>query len=331
MTFDSRGRLWVVQYLQYPFPAGLKVVKYDQYLRAVFDKVPAAAAARREGADKITVFEDTDGDGKYDKHKDVITGLNIVTSVAVGPRRHLGAESAVSAVLSRRQRRRRARRRSRGAPERLRPGRHALGRQQPEVGPRRLAVRRQRQHDDRQHQLSDVTKNVAFQGQMIWRYHPDTKVFEIFAEGGGNTFSLEIDTAGRVFSGTNGGGTRGMYYPQGSYGEKNWGKHGPLTNPYAFGFFEHMRHEGDADRFRQTFVIYEGGAFPEQYRPRDHRGQRPAQPRLGQRAACATPRPTARSTCRCLAVTTDRWFRPVDVEGRARRGGVRRRLVRQRG
>ena len=41
MTFDSRGRLWVVQYRQYPFPAGLKVVKYDQYLRAVFDKVPA--------------------------------------------------------------------------------------------------------------------------------------------------------------------------------------------------------------------------------------------------------------------------------------------------
>ena len=82
---------------------------------------------------------------------------------------------------------------------------------------------------------SDATKNVAVQGQMIWRYHPTTKVFEIFAEGGGNTFSLDIDKAGRVFSGTNGGGTRGMYYPQGSYGEKNWGKHGPLTNPYAFG------------------------------------------------------------------------------------------------
>ncbi|MAC51621.1 MAG: dehydrogenase, partial [Gimesia sp.] len=40
LSFDHRGRMWVVQYLQYPFPAGLKVVKYDQYLRAVFDKVP---------------------------------------------------------------------------------------------------------------------------------------------------------------------------------------------------------------------------------------------------------------------------------------------------
>ena len=40
LHFDERGRLWVVQYLQYPFPAGLKIVKYDQYLRAVYDRVP---------------------------------------------------------------------------------------------------------------------------------------------------------------------------------------------------------------------------------------------------------------------------------------------------
>ena len=40
LNFDERGRMWVAQYIQYPFPAGLKVVKYDEYLRAVFDKVP---------------------------------------------------------------------------------------------------------------------------------------------------------------------------------------------------------------------------------------------------------------------------------------------------
>ena len=38
MYFDERGRLWVTQYLQYPFPAGLKIVEYDKYLRAVYDK-----------------------------------------------------------------------------------------------------------------------------------------------------------------------------------------------------------------------------------------------------------------------------------------------------
>ena len=94
---------------------------------------------------------------------------------------------------------------------------------------------------------------------------PSTKVFEIYAEGGGNTFSLDIDSKGRVFTGTNGGNTRGWYFPQGSYSNKNWGKHGPLTNPYAFGFFPPMKFEGDGRRFPQAFCIYEGGLFPEEF------------------------------------------------------------------
>jgi hypothetical protein len=40
MSFDERGRLWVLQYLQYPNPAGLKPVKQDQYLRTIYDRVP---------------------------------------------------------------------------------------------------------------------------------------------------------------------------------------------------------------------------------------------------------------------------------------------------
>ena len=70
---------------------------------------------------------------------------------------------------------------------------------------------------------SAVTQRVKWEGQNIWRYHPGTKVFEIYAEGGGNTFSLDIDAKGRVFSGTNNGTTCGMYYPQGSCGKKSWG------------------------------------------------------------------------------------------------------------
>ena len=40
MSFDDRGRLWVIQYLQYPAPAGLKPIKVDQYLRTKYDRVP---------------------------------------------------------------------------------------------------------------------------------------------------------------------------------------------------------------------------------------------------------------------------------------------------
>jgi hypothetical protein len=67
MTFDSRGRLWVTQYLQFQFPAGLKVVNFDQYLRTEFDKVPPPPHGVK-GADKITVWADS-GDGMYSSHK----------------------------------------------------------------------------------------------------------------------------------------------------------------------------------------------------------------------------------------------------------------------
>ena len=40
LNFDERGRMWVVQYLQYPSPAGLKMVSHDNVWRAVYDKVP---------------------------------------------------------------------------------------------------------------------------------------------------------------------------------------------------------------------------------------------------------------------------------------------------
>ena len=37
MKWDALGRLWGLQYLQYPDPAGLKMVSRDKYLRAVYD------------------------------------------------------------------------------------------------------------------------------------------------------------------------------------------------------------------------------------------------------------------------------------------------------
>ncbi len=262
LSWDSRGRMWVVHYRQYQFPAGLKVIRYDQHLRAVFDKVPDPPPHGTPGADKITVHEDTDGDGLYDSVKDVITGLNIATSVQVGdgsiwvlnppyllcypdsdrddvpdgdPEVHLSGfglqdtHSVANSLL--------------WGPDGWLYGSNGST----TVGD----------------VSSAVTKGVRFQGQCVWRYHPKTKVFEIYAEGGGNTFSLEIDSKGRVFAGHNGGDTRGWYFPQGSYSAKNWGKHGPLTNPYAFGFFESMSMKGDTRRFPQAFCIYEGGLFPE--------------------------------------------------------------------
>ncbi len=309
LSWDSRGRMWVVQYRQYQFPAGLKIVRYDQHLRAVFDKVPEPPPADVSGKDVISVFEDTDGDGRYDTHQDVITGLNIATSVQVG---HGGIW-----VLN---------------PPYLLFYPDADGDDVPDSEPQvhLSGFGLQDTHSVANSLLwgpdgwlygangsttigtvsSAVTKGVDFQGQCIWRYHPDTRVFEIYAEGGGNTFSLDIDSQGRVFSGTNGGGTRGFYYPQGSYSSKNWGKHGPLTNPYAFGFFEAMESKGDKSRFPQAFTIYEGGLFPPEF------DGNIIAPNAMQNLVWHAQRIPSGSTYRSedaanLCESPDRWFRPV--------------------
>src|SRR6516165_980499 len=54
VNFDERGRLWVVEYRQYPSPAGLKVVSRDKYWRVVYDKVPQAPPNHVRGKDRIT-------------------------------------------------------------------------------------------------------------------------------------------------------------------------------------------------------------------------------------------------------------------------------------
>src|SRR3989454_5965059 len=84
VTFDERGRMWVIQYLQYPTPAGLKAVSVDQYLRTKYDRVPDPPPRGPKGADRITICEDTDGDGLPDKFKDFVSGLNLASGMAIG-------------------------------------------------------------------------------------------------------------------------------------------------------------------------------------------------------------------------------------------------------
>jgi putative heme-binding domain-containing protein len=307
-SWDSKGRMYVTQYRQYQFPAGLKIISYDQHLRAKFDKVPLPPPRGEKGADKITVFEDTDGDGFFDKHEDVITGLNIASAALHGMGRIW--------VLN---------------PPYLLSYPDADFDAKPDADPEvelsgfgledthSVATNLQWGMDGWLYGAngstttgnvsSANTKNVKWEGQCIWRYHPKKKTFEIYAEGGGNTFSLDIDSKGRLFSGTN-GATRGMHYEQGSYGIKGWGKHGPLTNPYAFGWFEHMQHEGDNKRFPQAFTVYEGGLLGSAYEGKI------IAPNAMQNLVYVSERLPDGSTFRTkdeanLLTTPDRWFRPV--------------------
>src|SRR5262245_59444854 len=84
ITFDDRGRMWVLQYRQYPNPNGLKPVAMDEWLRTKYEKPPDPPPLGPKGKDRISIYEDTDGDGRADIVKDFITDLNLASGMALG-------------------------------------------------------------------------------------------------------------------------------------------------------------------------------------------------------------------------------------------------------
>ena len=269
VDFDERGRMWVVQYIQYPDPAGLEVLTWDNHLRKVFDAVPPPPPFTKPehqkfiGKDKITIHEDADGDGVFETHKTFLEGLNMCTSLAFDedgvwvmhppyllfypdrnhddqpdgpPEVHLsgfGLEDTHSIANS-----------LKWGPDGWLYG--ATG----STVTARIKV-----------EQGDSDDVIPFFGQNIWRYHPVSHRFELFAEGGWNTFGVDFDSKGRLYSGTN-GNLQSVYFVQGGYYQKSFGKHGPHTNPYTFGHFFGLPIEGEKVRLVHQWVLYQSGAIP---------------------------------------------------------------------
>jgi len=271
-SFDARGRLWVAQYRQYPYPAGLKMVSRDKYYRSTYDRVPPAPPHHDRGHDIISVHEDTDGDGKFDRHREVLTGLNMANAVLHGhggiwvmhtPYLLFYPDTDGDDVPD-------------GAPEVRLAGfgledTHSVANGLA-WGPDGWIYGAQgsttTSHIRRPGLDAPGAPGVYQEACMVWRYHPDTRAYEIFAEGGGNNFGLEFDAEGRVYSGHNGGETRGWHFVQtGIYLKqgKDPGKYGPPVNPFAFGELPMIRTTTTITRFSHHFAIAEGTALPAKY------------------------------------------------------------------
>jgi len=268
-SFDERGRLWVAQYRQYPYPAGVTMLSRDKYYRAHYDKIPPPPPHHDRGADIISIHEDSDGDGTYDRHRVFLDGLNMANAVVRG---HGGVWLMQTPYLL------------------FYPDRND---DDVPDGPPEVRLAGFGLEDT--HSVANglvwgpdgwlygaqgsttscrVTRpgldptnapGVYFEGCMVWRYHPETRAFEIFAEGSGNTFGLELDAQGRLYSGHNGAGTRGWHYVQGGFYQMQGvdpGKFGPPRNPYAFGELPMMRTTNTAVRFTHFGAFAEGTAMP---------------------------------------------------------------------
>ncbi len=303
ITFDDRGRLWVLQYLQYPNPQGLKPVEVDQYLRTKYDLVPLPPPKGPRGGDKIIILEDPDADGRFRKSKDVLSGLNLASGMVLG----YGGIFVVQPPYLLFYRFKPGTDEPDGDPEVLLQGfgmedAHAFANSLT-WGPDGWLYGAQG---------STVTANIRgieFQ-QGIWRYHPRTREFELFAEGGGNTWGIDFDRYGRLFAGGN--TTEPLcHHVQGGYYIKGFGKHGPLHNPFAFGYFNPVKHRGFlGSALTGGFVIYQGGLFPERFT------DAVIYPNLRANAMRVSRLEPDGSTFTTVfqedfLTSSDRWFRPV--------------------
>ena len=258
MTIDDRNRVWVIQYLQYPEPAGLSKVAGDRYDRIRYDRVPKPPPHGPRGADRITILEDTDGDGRADQANDFVDGLNLASGLALG---HGGVWVLQSPYLL------------------FYPDRDSDDRPDgdPEVrlvgfgldDAHSVANSLQWGPDGWLYGAHGSTVNANVRGvrfqQGIWRYHPSTDRFELFSEGGGNTYGLDFDRLGNAIAGTN-WGVPGLHQMQGAYHVKIFSKHGALHNPHAFGYFPHMPHEGtDIGKLSVGGIFYQAKQWPERF------------------------------------------------------------------
>jgi len=258
-TMDSRGRLWVVEGHTYPIPA-----------------------PEGQGKDRILIFEDTDGDGTLDKRKVFIEGLNLVSGIEVGMGGvWLGAAPYLLFI----------------------PTDFTLDKP---TGPIQKLLDGWGVQDTHEvlnslrwgpdgwlygtHGVfthSNVGKPGATDQERtrinagVWRFHPKTHVFEVFAEGSSNPWGIDFNEYGHPFI-TVCVIPHMFHIIQGARYQRQGGKH---FNPYTYDdiktIADHVHYVGDrgphAGNFRSASaggghahagaMIYLGGnTWPKEFR-----------------------------------------------------------------
>ena len=176
-AWDDRGRIWVAEAYSYP------------------QKRPTG-----QGLDKLVIFEDRDGDGKFETRKVFAEGLNLVSGFEVGYGGvWVGAAPELLFIPDRDQDDL-----PDGPPEVLLDG---FGFQDTHEclnsflwGPDGWLYGNQGVFN-----LAHIGKPGAPDNQRtelragVWRYHPVRRTFEVFANGGSNPWGLDYDERGQLF------------------------------------------------------------------------------------------------------------------------------------
>jgi putative membrane-bound dehydrogenase-like protein len=267
--------------------------------------VPEPPPKGPKGADRITILEDTDGDGRADGARDFVKDLNLASGIAFGhggvfvlqvpyllfyPSKDGDAPDADPQVLL-----------------------QGFGMQDAHAVANSLTWGPDGWlYGCQGSTVTSEINGIAFE-QGVWRYHPITHRFELFCDGGGNSWGLDFDAHGQLLYSTNFGGHVCLHGVQGGYYWKQFDKHGAFRKPFAFGHFDHAPHKD----FRGGHVtvggiVYQGDTFPPSFR-----GKYIAADLLGHAVYWHDVEPFGSSFRTAhggeLLQANDTWFAPTDV------------------
>lgn len=176
-TFDAKGRIWVVEGHSYP------------------EKRPEGA-----GLDRIVIFADNDGDGKFETRKVFVEGLNLVSGIEVGmggvwigaaPELLFIPDKNNDDVPD-------------GKPQVLLDGFGYADTHETlnsfMWGPDGWLYGTQGVFNSSAvgKPGAPLVERVSLQAA-VWRFHPVTQKFEVFAHGGSNPWGLDFDEHGQIF------------------------------------------------------------------------------------------------------------------------------------
>lgn len=237
-TWDDRGRIWVTESVEYPRkPAG-------------------------KGQDRVKILEDTDGDGKMDKATIFADGLNIPCGVVHGNGGVYVTNSPDVLFLEDTN--------GDGVADKRTVVLTGFGRDDTHELPNSLTWG----PDGWLYGMNGVFNKSSvkdpYSGKTLdftaalWRYHPPTKRFELFAEGTSNPWGLDYDRRGEWF--VSACVIDHLWHlTQSGYYHRQGGAYPPNVQAAQIQSISTEKHQQAA---YAGLCIYDGDAFPAEYRGR---------------------------------------------------------------
>ncbi|MCW5552804.1 MAG: HEAT repeat domain-containing protein [Verrucomicrobiae bacterium] len=286
MTWDERGRLWVLELHEYPM----------------------GAKPGEKPRDRIKILEDTNNDGRADKVTVFADGLNLATGLLLGNGGVYVGQAPHLLFLQDTNHDDRVDRR-----EILLTGfgledRHELLNGFT-WGPDGWLYMTHGVFTHSKVKIPEATEPGVIMNAAVARFHPRTKKFEVFAEGTSNPWGVDFDRYGNAFVSACVIDHLFHIAPGGSYQRQA----GAPSNPYTYellpSIVDHKHHMAAYC----GICIYQGDQFPEEYRGRVFMGN------IHQNAINHDRLIPNGSSFKAVAekdflTTSDGWFRPVSQQ-----------------